>query len=118
MPSNNRNRVLLHKKDDLKRINQNSLIEIQTNSFKYFLQEGVKEEFENIAKIVAYGGKFELEFLPGYHFGEPENSFEDCKIQEITYSAPLRIPVRLTNRESGEVVEQEVFEWLETRQQK
>ena len=85
------------------------LIGIQTNSFKRFLEEGLKEEFNNISPIVAYGGKFELEFLENYHVEEPEFSFEECKHREITYAASLRVPVRLINKETGEVMEQEVF---------
>lgn len=86
-----------------------NLIEIQKNSFKRFIEEGLKEEFNNISPIVAYGGKFELEFLDGYHLDEPEFPFEDCQHREITYSASLRVPVRLICRETGEIIEQEVF---------
>ncbi len=86
-----------------------NLIEIQVNSFKQFIEEGLKEEFNNISPIVAYGGKLELEFLENYRFEEPEYSFEECKHREITYSASLRVPVRLTSKETGEVIEQEVF---------
>lgn len=86
-----------------------NLIEIQVDSFKRFIEEGLKEEFKNISPIVAYGGKYELEFLDGYRLDEPEFSFEECKHREITYSASLRVPVRLINRETGEVTEQEVF---------
>jgi DNA-directed RNA polymerase subunit beta len=86
-----------------------NLIEIQVKSFKRFLEEGLLEEFRNISPIVAYGGKYEMEFLDGYRLEDPEYSFEECQHREITYSASLRVPVRLINRETGEVVEQEVF---------
>lgn len=86
-----------------------NLISIQVDSFKKFLEEGLKEEFKNISPIVGYGGKYELEFLDGYHIEPPKLSFEECQRREVTYSASLRVPVRLINRETGEVKEQEVF---------
>ncbi|MGE4169323.1 MAG: DNA-directed RNA polymerase subunit beta [Candidatus Margulisiibacteriota bacterium] len=104
-----RKRVLLNAKAPENRLEIPNLIEIQLNSFKKFIDEGLKEEFKNISPIVAYGGKYELEFLDGYHLDEPEFSFEECKHREITYSASLRVPVRLINRETGEITEQEVF---------
>lgn len=104
-----RERVLLHGSGDLEISGVPNLIEIQVNSFKRFLQEGLKEEFQNISPIVGYGGKYELEFLEGYRLEEPEYSLEECRRREITYSASLRVPVRLINRETGEIKEQEVF---------
>ena len=85
------------------------LTDIQINSFNRFLKQGIKEELKRISPIVAYGGKFELEFLEDYHFDTESASFEECKHQEVTYSAALRVPVRLINRETGEITEQEVF---------
>lgn len=104
-----RKRVLLHGSGDLEISGVPNLIEIQVNSFKRFLEEGLKEEFQNISPIVGYGGKYELEFLDGYRLEEPEYSLEECRRREITYSASLRVPVRLINRETGEIKEQEVF---------
>ena len=86
-----------------------NLIEIQVNSFKRFFEEGLKEEFQAISPIVGYGGKYEMEFLDGYRLDEPSNSYAECQRREITYSASLRVPVRLICRETGEVKEQEVF---------
>ncbi len=104
-----RPRVSLHTQSKPELVDIPNLIDIQTRSFDKFLEKGLKEEFRNISPIVAYGGKYELEFLEGYRLDEPEYSFEECQHREITYSASLRVPVRLINRETGEVTEQEVF---------
>ncbi len=101
--------MLLHPQVPKEIVDVPNLIEIQVNSFKKFISEGLKEEFQNISPIVGYGGKYELEFLDGYRLEEPTYSFEECQRREITYSASLRVPVRLINRETGEVKEQEVF---------
>lgn len=86
-----------------------NLCEIQLNSFDRFISEGLREEFKNISPIVGYGGKLELEFLDGYRLEPPTYNYEECQKREITYCASLRVPVRLINRETGEVKEQEVF---------
>ncbi len=104
-----RKRVRLNKEQNRDDLDPPSLVEIQLNSFKHFISEGLKEEFRNVSPIVAYGGKFELEFLENFRFDKPEYSFEECQMREITYSSSLRVPVRLVNKESGEITEQEVF---------
>ncbi len=104
-----RKRVQLHSQSIKESLDIPNLIEIQVNSFKKFLEEGLKEEFRNISPIKAYNGKYELEFLENYRLDEPEFSFEECQIREITFSASLRVPVRLINKETGEIAEQEVF---------
>ncbi len=109
-----RKRVGLYPENILKDITHKNyefpnLIELQTASYDRFIKEGIKEEFKQVSPIVAYGGKYELEFLEGYYLDKPTYSFEECKHREITYSASLRVPVRLINRETGEVTEQEVF---------
>ncbi|MDC0036878.1 DNA-directed RNA polymerase subunit beta [bacterium] len=86
-----------------------NLIDIQIASFKAFIKKGIKEELNNISPIVGYGGKLELEFLPEYIFEEPKYSFEESQVREITYSSALKVPVRLTNKETGEVIEQEAM---------
>jgi DNA-directed RNA polymerase subunit beta len=86
-----------------------NLISIQLRSFKRFIEEGIKEELASVSPIIAYGGKYELEFLEGYYVEDQKYSFEECQHREITYSASLRVPVRLINRETGEIAEQEVF---------
>ncbi len=86
-----------------------NLISIQLDSFQKFINEGIREEHRNISPIIGYAGKYELEFLDDYHFEPPKFSFQECLAREITYSTSLKVPVRLINRETGEVKEQEVF---------
>lgn len=85
------------------------LIAIQRDSYKRFVAEGLKQELQAISPIVGYNGRYELEFLDGYTMGEPEHTLEECRIKEMTYSAPLRVSVRLVDKETGEVKQQEVF---------
>jgi DNA-directed RNA polymerase subunit beta len=85
------------------------LIEIQKRSFEWFLAEGLKEELLSFSPIVDYSNRLELHFLPGYKLGEPKYSVEECRARDATYSKPLRIPVRLITKETGEVKEQEIF---------
>eukprot|EP01047_Picozoa_sp_COSAG01_P000098 COSAG01_NODE_1_length_100484_cov_170.446142_98_plen_1068_part_00 len=85
------------------------LLEIQKNSFEQFVRNGIREELKNISPILAYGGKYEMEFLDDYVLEKPGMSFEQCQKNEVTYSAPLKVKVRLTNTEKKEVVEQDVF---------
>jgi len=104
-----RPRVPLHDRSKPELVTVPNLIDIQVGSFKKFISHGLKEEFKTISPIVAYGGKYELEFLETYTLDEPEFSFEECQHRETTYSAALRVPVRLINRETGEITEQTVF---------
>lgn len=85
------------------------LVDIQKGSYERFIREGLKEELKAISPIVGYNGRYELEFLDDYSIGEPEYDLEECKIKEITYAAPLRVSVRLVDKETGEVKIQEVF---------
>jgi DNA-directed RNA polymerase subunit beta len=85
-----------------------NLIEVQRNSYHWFLQEGLKEVFRDISPIQDFTGNLILEFLD-YSFGENKYSVEECKERDVTYAAPLRVKVRLINKETGEVKEQEVF---------
>ncbi len=84
------------------------LIEIQKNSYKWFLETGLKEMFNDISPIQDFTGNLVLEFS-SYSLGDPNHTVEDCKERDMTYSAPLRVKVRLINQETGEVKEQEVF---------
>ncbi|MDA0776900.1 MAG: DNA-directed RNA polymerase subunit beta [Proteobacteria bacterium] len=104
-----RNRVFLNPEAPKETLDVPNLLEIQTRSYEIFIKDGLKEEFKNVSPIVGYGGKYELEFLEGYYLEDPELSFEECKRREVTYSASLKVPVRLINRETGEIKEQEVF---------
>jgi len=85
-----------------------NLIEIQQNSYRWFLNEGIKEMFRDISPIQDFTGNLILEFID-YSLGEPKYSVEECKERDVTYAAPLRVKVRLINKETGEVKEQEVF---------
>ncbi len=84
------------------------LIEIQKNSYNWFIQEGLKEMFEDISPIQDFTGNLILEFID-YSLGEPKYDVESCKERDMTFAAPLRVKVRLINKETGEVKEQEVF---------
>ena len=84
------------------------LLEIQKKSYNWFIEEGIKEVFEDLFPVENFSGTLSLEF-GDYHFDEPKYSIKESKDRETTYSAPLRVDVRLFNRESGEVKEQEIF---------
>jgi DNA-directed RNA polymerase subunit beta len=85
-----------------------NLIEIQTSSYQEFLEEGLREMFEDISPVEDFTGNLLLEFID-YSLGEPKYSVEESKSRDVTYAAPLRVKVRLINKETGEVKEQEVF---------
>ncbi len=85
-----------------------NLIEIQTASYQWFLDEGIQEMFQDISPIEDFTGNLVLEFVD-YSLGEPKYPVDESKERDVTYSAPLRVKVRLINQETGEVKEQEVF---------
>ncbi|MBT9154135.1 MAG: DNA-directed RNA polymerase subunit beta [Firmicutes bacterium] len=85
-----------------------NLIEIQRQSFDWFVNEGLAETFRDISPIQDFTGNLVLEFID-HHFGEPKFSLDEFKEKDSTFSAPLRVKVRLVNKETGEVKEQEVF---------
>lgn len=85
-----------------------NLIEIQTASYQWFLDEGIQEMFQDISPIEDFTGNLVLEFVD-YSLGEPKYPVDESKERDVTYSAPLRVKVRLINKETGEVKEQEVF---------
>lgn len=85
-----------------------NLIEIQQNSYHWFLEEGLREMFRDISPIQDFTGNLVLEFID-YSLGDPKYEVEECKERDVTYAAPLRVKVRLINKETGEVKEQEVF---------
>ena len=84
------------------------LLEIQTKSYQDFITNGIKEVFEDLFPVENFSGTLSLEF-GDYHFDEPRFSIKECKDRETTYSAPLKVDVRLFNHETGEVKEQEIF---------
>ncbi|MEW6523285.1 MAG: DNA-directed RNA polymerase subunit beta [Bacillota bacterium] len=85
-----------------------NLIAIQQNSYEWFLKEGLREIFRDISPIQDFTEKLVLEFTD-YSLGEPKYQVEECKERDVNYAAPLRVKVRLINKETGEVKEQEVF---------
>ncbi|QJA09860.1 DNA-directed RNA polymerase subunit beta [Romboutsia sp. CE17] len=86
-----------------------NLIELQVDSYKWFLEEGLKEVFEDISPIEDYTGNLILEFVDYSLDDKPKYDIEECKERDATYCAPLKVKVRLINKETGEIKEQEVF---------
>ncbi len=86
-----------------------NLIQIQTDSYKWFLEEGLTEVFEDISPIRDYADNLVLEFIGHSLTDAPKYDQEECKERDVTYAAPLKVKVRLVNKETGEVKEQEVF---------
>nr|WP_315025105.1 DNA-directed RNA polymerase subunit beta [uncultured Aminipila sp.] len=86
-----------------------NLIEIQTESYDWFIKEGLYEVFEDISPIKDYAGNLVLEFIDYSLSDPPKYGQEECKERDVTYAAPLKVKVRLVNKETGEVKEQEVF---------
>ncbi|MDI3519612.1 MULTISPECIES: DNA-directed RNA polymerase subunit beta [Caldanaerobacter] len=85
------------------------LIEVQKKSYQWFLEEGLKEVFQEISPIESFTGNLALEFVDYRLENNPKYSVEECKDRDTTYAAPLKVKVRLTNRETGEIKESEVF---------
>ena len=86
-----------------------NLIEVQKNSYKRFLQEGLKEVFKDVSGITDYTGNLVLDFVNYKLDDKPNYSVEECKERDATYAAALRVNARLLNKESGEIKESEVF---------
>ncbi|HHU92594.1 MAG TPA: DNA-directed RNA polymerase subunit beta [Halanaerobiaceae bacterium] len=84
------------------------LIQTQIDSYEQFLKEGLKEVFNEISPIEDFSENLVLEFID-YYLGEPNYEANECRERDASYSAPLQVKVRLINRETGEVKEQEVF---------
>ena len=85
-----------------------NLIEIQTDSYQWFLDEGLREMFEDILPIDDFNGNLSLEFVD-YKLKTPKYTVEEARAHDANYSAPLHVTLRLTNRETGEIKAQEVF---------
>jgi len=85
------------------------LIEVQKKSFEWFLKEGLKEELLSFSPVKDYTGRLELHFLPNYTFDNAKYTIEEARIHDATYAKQLRVMVRLVNRDSGEIKEQEVY---------
>jgi DNA-directed RNA polymerase subunit beta len=87
------------------------LIQIQLDSFEWFKKEGLRELFDEISPIEDFTGKnLSLEFIvPPEPFGKPKYSEDECRDRDATYSAPLNVKARLINKETGEIIEKDVF---------
>ena len=86
-----------------------NLIEVQKNSYKWFLETGLKEVFRDIDAITDYTGNLELTFVDYRMDDKPKYTVKECKERDATYAAPLRVTARLFNKETGEVKENEVY---------
>ena len=87
-----------------------NLIEVQKDSYQWFLDEGLREVFRDISPIADYGGKLSLEFID-FTFDEKDAKYNiaQCKERDVTYAAPLKVKVRLINKETEEINEHEIF---------
>src|SRR6266700_1090903 len=87
------------------------LIQVQLNSFAWFKQEGLRELFEQISPIEDFSGKrLSLELIVSPEpFGKPKYGEDECRDRDATYSAPLNVKARLINKETGEIIEKDIF---------
>ncbi|MBQ2711302.1 MAG: hypothetical protein IJF66_05100 [Clostridia bacterium] len=86
-----------------------NLIEVQKASYAAFLDQGIREVFEDFSPIEDFAGHFRLEFLDHRIDAVPKYSEAECILRDATYASPLRLTVRLTNKGTGEFIDQEVF---------
>ena len=86
-----------------------NLIEVQKKSYQWFLEEGLRQVFEDVGAITDYTGNLELSFLDYTLDDTPKYSVTECKERDATYAAPLKVRMRLRNRETDEIKEQEIF---------
>ena len=104
----NNERMSFGKIDEV--INMPNLIEVQKNSYKWFLEEGLKEVFKDVSGITDYTGNLVLDFIDyTLDVDKPNYSVIECKVRDATYSAALRVTARLLNKETGEIKESNVF---------
>lgn len=86
-----------------------NLLEVQLDSYKWFIEKGLQEVFDDIHEITDYTGNLVLQFVDYAIEGEPKYSIEECKERDQTYYVPLKVRVRLINKEKNEVKEQKVY---------
>ncbi len=86
-----------------------NLIEVQKDSYEWFVRDGLREVFRDVSPITDYTGNLILEFLDYSLKEDPKYSIAECKERDATYAVPLRVKIRLINKETGEVKEQEIF---------
>jgi len=85
-----------------------NLIQIQLSSYEWFLKEGLRTALKEVFPISDFSGNLELDFVD-YSRGEPKYSVLECKERDVSYQAPLKLKVRLTDKENGEIKESEVY---------
>ena len=86
-----------------------NLLEVQKNSYQWFLDKGLREVFKDVASITDYAGNLELSFIDYMMDEAPKYDVEECKARDATYAAPIKVRVRLRNKETEEIKEQEIF---------
>ncbi len=86
-----------------------NLVEIQTESFKWFLDEGLAEVLRDVSPITDFSGNLSIEFVSYSIDTKPKYSIEECKERDVNYAAPLKVNVRLTNKQTGEVKQSDIF---------
>ncbi len=85
-----------------------NLIQVQLSSYRWFLEEGLKTALQEVFPISDFTGHLELDFID-YSLGDPKYSVQDCKERDVSYQAPLKLRVRLTDKENGDIKESEVY---------
>ena len=86
-----------------------NLVEVQTKSYKWFLEEGLKEVLRDVSPITDYSGNLVIEFVSYSLDSTPKYPVEECKERDVNYAAPLKVNVRLTNKQTGEVKQADIF---------
>ena len=86
-----------------------NLLEVQKKSYQWFLDTGLREVFKDVAAITDYAGNLELSFIDYKMDEAPKYDVEECKARDATYAAPIKVRVRLRNKETEEIKEQEIF---------
>ena len=86
-----------------------NLLEVQKNSYQWFLDTGLREVFRDVEAITDYAGNLELSFIDYSMDEKPKYDVEECKARDATYAAPIKVKVRLRNKETEEIKEQEIF---------
>ena len=86
-----------------------NMLKIQKDSYKWFLEEGLREVFKDVGSITDFSGKLELSFLDFSMDEKPKYTIEECKERDATYAKPIKVRVRLRNTETDEIKEQEIF---------
>ncbi|HHU22658.1 MAG TPA: DNA-directed RNA polymerase subunit beta [Clostridiales bacterium] len=86
-----------------------NLLEVQKNSYRWFVETGLREVFRDVDSVTDYTGNLELTFVDYCMDDKPKYSEEECKARDATYAAPLKVSVRLRNKETEEIKEQEIF---------